>query len=222
MNMKTIGVTGAFALATAATAGVTGISIDSLGDTGNGVTYQVFVDMTDDTRIDAVFGNSQGTLSIGLADASMSFYQNLYGSALSTGNNPMFYPLAPSLQYDSFVTIGALDASGNPYGSNNLLDIGIDFSGFEAGGGIETDNGSWFVTPADDQGNPIDGRVLIGQFTVVGGSGDGYADLTGLLNIQGSDANGDTFQNYGLNWIPAPGALALLGIAGVAGRRRRR
>ena len=222
MNMKTIGVTGAFALATAATAGVTGISIDSLGDTGNGVTYQVFVDMTDDTRIDAVFGNSQGTLSIGLADASMSFYQNLYGSALSTGNNPMFYPLAPSLQYDSFVTIGALDASGNPYGSNNLLDIGIDFSGFEAGGGIETDNGSWFVTPADEQGNPIDGRVLIGQFTVVGGSGDGYADLTGLLNIQGSDANGDTFQNYGLNWIPAPGALALLGIAGVAGRRRRR
>ena len=222
MNMKTIGVTGAFALATAATAGVTGISIDSLGDTGNGVTYQVFVDMTDDTRIDAVFGNSQGTLSIGLADASMSFYQNVYGNALSTGNNPMFYPLAPSLEYDSFVTIGALDASGNPYGSNSLLDIGIDFSGFEAGGGIETDNGSWFVTPADDQGNPIDGRVLIGQFTVVGGSGDGYADLTGLLNIQGSDANGETFQNYGLNWIPAPGALALLGIAGVAGRRRRR
>ncbi|MCH2142032.1 MAG: hypothetical protein MK077_03425 [Phycisphaerales bacterium] len=221
MNMKTIGVTGAFALATAATAGVTGISIDSLGDTGNGVTYQVFVDMTDDTRIDAVFGNSQGTLSIGLADASMSFYQNLYGNALSTGNNPMFYPLAPSLEYDSFVTIGALDASGNPYGSNSLLDIGIDFSGFEAGGGIETDNGSWFVTPADDQGNPIDGRVLIGQFTVVGGSGDGYADLTGFINVQGSDANGG-FQEYGLNWIPAPGALALLGVAGLAGRRRRR
>ena len=223
--MKTLivlGAASAFVAAASATADVVSIEIDSLGDTGNGITYQMYAVVDEGTRIDALFGNSQGTLSIGLADASMSFYQNVYGNALSTGNNPMFYPLAPSLEYDSFVTIGALDASGNPYGSNNLLDIGIDFSGFEAGGGIETDNGSWFVTPADDQGNPIDGRVLIGQFTVVGGSGDGYADLTGLLNIQGSDANGDTFQNYGLNWIPAPGALALLGIAGVAGRRRRR
>ena len=220
MTMKTLGVTGAFALATAATAGVTGISIDSIGNTGNGETYMVYVDVTDDTRIDAVFGNSTGTLEFGTADG-LSFYQNSFGGPLSTNCNAAFFPLAPSLQYDSFVTIGAVDSTGNPFSNNALLDIGIDWSSFNAGGGMSTDNGSWFITPADDQGNPIDGRVLIAQFTVVGGTGDGYADLPGFFNVQGSDDNG-VFQEYGLNWVPAPGALALLGVAGLAGRRRRR
>ena len=222
--MKTLialGATGAFISAASATAGVVGIEIDSLGDTGNGITYQMFAVMSEGARVDAVFGNSQGSLEIGLSDSSMSFYQNSFGGPLSTNCNAAFFPLAPSLQYDSFVTIGALDSTGNPFSDNALLDIGVDFASFEAGGGFSSDNGSWFVTPVDDQGNPIDGRVLIGQFTVIGGSGDGYADLTGQVNIQGSDSNG-TFQDYGLNWVPAPGALALLGLAGVAGRRRRR
>ncbi|MBC8203706.1 MAG: PEP-CTERM sorting domain-containing protein, partial [Planctomycetes bacterium] len=34
----------------------------------------------------------------------------------------------------------------------------------------------------------------------------------------------DTFQELGVTWtiVPAPGAMALLGLAGLAGRRRRR
>ena len=38
------------------------------------------------------------------------------------------------------------------YSANNLLDIGIDWTSFEAGGDVYTDNGTWFVTPDDDQG----------------------------------------------------------------------
>ena len=222
--MKTflaLGAAGALVATAAATADVQSIEIESLGDTGNGITYHMYAVVDAGSRVDAVFGNSSGTATIGTADG-LSFYQNLYGSALSTGCNTAFFPLAPSLQYDSFVTIGALDSSGNPFDNNALLDIGIDWSGFNAGGSFSTDNGSWFITPLDDQGNPINGRVLIGQFTVVGGTGDGYADLVGMVNIQGSDANGETYQTYGLNWVPAPGALALLGVAGLAGRRRRR
>ena len=113
-------------------------------------------------------------------------------------------------------------ANGSPFGNNALLDIGIDFSGFEAGGSIDTANGSWFVTPADAQGEEVNLMVLIGQFTVIGGSGDGAADLTGQISIQGKDADGNTFQELGVTWVPAPGALALLGFAGLAGRRRRR
>jgi MYXO-CTERM domain-containing protein len=64
--------------------------------------------------------------------------------------------------------------------------------------------------------------VLIGQFTVVGGTGDAAADLLGQVNIQGKDASGETFQEIGATWVPAPGAMALLGLAGLAGRRRRR
>jgi len=44
------------------------------------------------------------------------------------------------------------------------------------------------------------------------------------LNIKTRDLSGSghTFENAGSIYIPAPGALALLGIAGIASRRRRR
>jgi len=222
--MKTIafmGAAGALIAAGAASADVSAIEIDSLGDMGYGETYRMYAVVGAGERVDAVFGNSSGNLTIGAADG-MSFYQNALGGPTSTSINSAFFPLAPSLEWDTYVTIGALYSDGSPFAENKLLDIGIDWSSFEGGGAIDTDNGSWFVTPADPQGGEIGGRVLIGQFTVVGGSGDGYADLVGQVSIQGKDVNGETFQNIGVNWIPAPGALALLGVAGLAGRRRRR
>ena len=65
-------------------------------------------------------------------------------------------------------------------------------------------------------------REMIAQVTTT----DNGGTFSGLL--QGKDANGDTWSAnvsgaaYGGGDIPAPGALALLGLAGVAGRRRRR
>ncbi|MDP7005439.1 MAG: hypothetical protein QF718_04440, partial [Phycisphaerales bacterium] len=111
---------------------------------------------------------------------------------------------------------------GSPFGSNALLDIGIDWTSFNGGGTLATDNGSWFVTPVDPQGGELGGSVLIGQFTVVGGTGNGIDDLTGQISLQGKDADGNTWQELGITWVPAPGAMALLGLAGLAGRRRRR
>lgn len=217
-----LGTVGALTIAGLAQASpFNGFTIEHLGNFGNGETYRMYVNMDAGTRIDAVFGNSVGALSIGLQDG-MSFYQNSFGGPTSTSTNSDFFALAPSLEWDSYVTIGALYANGSPFGNNALLDIGIDFSGFEAGGGIDTANGSWFVTPADDQGGELNLMVLIGQFTVIGGTGDGVADLTGQISLQGKDADGNTFQELGVTWVPAPGALALLGFAGLAGRRRRR
>ena len=200
-----------------------GISIDSLGDMGNGETYRMYVDMDAGTRVDAIFGNGVAELSINTADG-MSFYQNALGGPTSTAINSAFFPLAPSLEWDSYVSIGALYANGSPYPSNALLDIGIDWTSFNGGGELATTNGSWFVTPVDPQGEELGGRVFIGQFTVVGGSGDGYADLLGQISIQGKDADSLTFQENGVTWtvVPAPGAIALLGLAGVCSRRRRK
>ncbi len=218
----TLGALGVIALAGAAQATpFQGFTIESLGDMGNGETYRMYVDVDAGSRIDAVFGNGVGALSIGAADG-MSFYQNAYGGPTSTSTNSDFFMLAPELEWDSYVTIGALYANGHPFGNNALLDIGIDWTSFNSGGSIETDNGSWFVTPADAQGGEVGGRVLIGQFTVIGGSGDGIADLVGQVSLQGKDADGNTWQELGVTWVPAPGALALLGLAGLAGRRRRR
>jgi hypothetical protein len=129
--------------------------------------------------------------------------------------------MVPSLEWDSYVTIGALYVDGTPFGSNALMDIGIDWTSFEGGGSIDTANGSWFVTPVDPQGGEIDNRVLVAQFTVIGGTGNGYEDIVGCMSFQGKDIDGNTFQNLNV-CIPAPGALALIGFAGIVGRRRRR
>jgi hypothetical protein len=198
-----------------------GFTIESLGDMGYGETYRMYVNVDAGARIDAVFGNSVGGMYIEAA-AGMSFYQSGLGGPTSTSINSAFFPLAPQLEWESYGTVGALHADGTPFANNALLDIGIDWSAFNGGGAIDTINGSWFVTPADAQGDEVGGRVLIGQFTVVGGSGIGVDDILGQLSLQGKDADGNTWQELGVTWVPAPGALALLGLAGLAGRRRRR
>ncbi|HCV24091.1 MAG TPA: hypothetical protein DGN59_11580 [Candidatus Latescibacteria bacterium] len=206
----------------AASADVSGIEIDHLGNMGYGETYRVYAVVGDGERIDAVFGNAVGPLSIDTA-AGMSFYQNGYGGNTSMAINSGFFAMVPSLEWDSYVTIGALYVDGTPFGSNALMDIGIDWTSFEGGGSIDTANGSWFVTPVDPQGGEIDNRVLVAQFTVIGGTGNGYEDIVGCMSFQGKDIDGNTFQNLNVCIaVPAPGALALIGFAGIVGRRRRR
>ncbi|MDP6312458.1 MAG: hypothetical protein QF781_09935, partial [Phycisphaerales bacterium] len=184
-------------------------------------TYRMYVNLDEGARIDAVFGNAAGPLSIGAGDG-MSFYQHTYGGNTSLQINPGLFVPFPALEWDSYVSIGCLYDDGTPFGNNALMEIGLDWTSFEGGGSIETNNGSWFCTPVDPQGEELNGMVFIGQFTVVGGTGDGLADLTGQISLQGKDADGNTWQELGVTWVPAPGALALLGFAGLAGRRRRR
>jgi len=221
MNIKTLSLTivAGSLLATTATADYTGLSYDIVADAdiANSWTARIYANF-DGGRLDAVFGNMDNDLSIG---STGGFYQNSLGGATSTAINSAFFALAPSLEWDSYVTIGALHSDGYPYGNNALLDIGIDWTDFEAGGAINSDNGTWFVTPDDAQGAPLDGRVLVGQFTMMGTD----SSVFGVLNLQGKDSAGETFQATGQAFsfsLPAPGALALLGLAGVASRRRRK
>jgi hypothetical protein len=193
--------------------GLTSVNVDNGDGTWTAQIYANFSAATDE--LDAVFGDAQNALSI---STSGSFYQNALGGATSTSINPALIPLFPSLALDSWVTIGLSDQTDNA-----LLNIGIDFSGFEAGGSIITDNGSWFATPDDPQvlaGDDL--RVLVGQFTMMGMDDN----VSGVLNLQGKAGDFETFQArdqaFDFSMVPAPGALALLGLAGVTSRRRRK
>jgi len=113
-------------------------------------TVDVYAEIPDGWRIDAVAGNSNQQKTVA---STTAFYQDGYGGPTSQGVNPDFYALAPDLEWDSRVTIGALDSSGNPFPENALNDIGIDWSNFESGGDLSVGDGTWFCLPIDDQGN---------------------------------------------------------------------
>jgi MYXO-CTERM domain-containing protein len=200
---------GVLLLAGTASAAYQGMSADLHASSAYGDTYRIYVDLDAGDRLDAVYGSGEHGLVLG----GPGLYQNGFGGNMSTNINPLLYGSFPSLYHDSWVTIGLQDSDNG----NALSQQGVDFSNF--GDEVTTSNGSWYVTPDDAQGAEIGGRVLIAQLTISGGGSD--SDLYGNLNFQGKLADGS---NWGATdqWLPAPGALALLGLAGIAGRRRRR
>jgi len=217
MNIKTLSMTIAAGslFATGAMADYAGLS-QEISYNGNGAwTSRIYVNFTAATdELDAVFGDAENGLLI-MTDSS--FYQNPFGGSTSADINPALYEPFPSLVNDSWVTIGLEDNVGN-----NMLTIGMDWNDFEAGGGIWSDNGTWFATPDDPQVLAgADLRVLVGQFTMI----DAGAHVYGVLNIQGKEGDFVTFQVRDIAFMfnePAPGAIALLGLAGILSHRRRK
>jgi hypothetical protein len=213
-SISTIAV-GTLIVASSVSADMQGISVDAI-DSGFGIgtTYRVYVDVDTGDQVDAIWGDGDNPLII---ESSTSFYQNQFGG-YGTPSESLF-SFFPSLEYDSFVTIGLLNDTGDA-----MMDIGIDWTDFEDNGGaIWTDNGTWFATPDDPQVFEQDGRVLIGQFTTDGVGAFDDGDTFGYVNILGKNADLTSWEYREVPLpIPAPGAIALLGLAGFLGVRRRK
>ena len=193
-----------------ASADFTGMQFETVENGMAGLTtYRIYAGVDAGGELDAVYGDEFNGLSV---SSDSGFYQNAVGG-WGTPNAALFGFFA-SLEFDSFVTIGLLDDAGD-----NMLSIGIDYANFESGGSIATDNGTWFATPADPQVNEVNGSVLVGQFTVNDGD-----RVFGSMNFQGKNADLSNWYADGVSFdtAPAPGALALLGLAGIAARRRRK
>ena len=132
-----------------------------------------------------------------------------------------FISLIPSLAFDTFVTIGIKFTEP----LFDALIIAPDFQDGITGTQLFLTNSGWAVTPVDPQTDPFDpayvqgnGTVLIGQFSTA----DGTA-ISGTFLIQYT-GNGKAGVQSIVSFfaIPTPGALALLGAAGLIGARRRR
>ena len=199
-----------FAVSTAS-AGFTGLEYENVENSMDGfTTWRIYAGT--DGEVDAVYGDGANTLT---ANSDSGFFNGTGTGATAADNNNAFWSIFPENEWDSMVTIGMTHVGSGGTMSN----IGIDFAAFNAGGNIVTDNGSWYSTPDQPNVLAVDGRVLILQLTI---ADDDH--FYGYISIQGKDADAST------NWnadgvpiaLPAPGALALLGLAGFAARRRRK
>ena len=157
-------------------------------------TVDVHAHLAEDCRLDAVAGDVNQDKMI---STTGSFYQNTFGGPTSQAINPALFSAFPDLRYDSFVTVGRTDQTDNA-----LSDIGISFDAFEAGGAIDSSDGSWYVTPVDAQGDSVafsnedcedSNGVLIARLTVRGASASVYVEAL----FQGKDEAGSTWQAAG-------------------------
>ncbi|NQX91622.1 MAG: hypothetical protein HRT74_05775 [Flavobacteriales bacterium] len=155
-------------------------------------TYRVYANFTNPfDQLVAVYGQDVAPLSIATTG---TFYQDAFGGPLSTDFSAGQFGAIPSLEYDSWVTIGAEDDAGN-----SLQQLGVDFTSFEAGGALNVNNaagGAWYIFP-DAQPTAFPdgmGRVLIGQFTT-----DGFVDLT--VNLQYRAQDGTNPQEVAQNLV---------------------
>jgi len=159
-----------------------GLSFELIGEDTSGPgfdTYRVYANFEEPgAQLVAVYGLQDTALTI---QTTGSFYQDILGGPLATSVNPLLFPTFPSLEYDSWVTIGAPDNTGS------VDFIGVNFVPFEAGGDLIVDDnvgGTWYILPdLEPTAFPdADGRVLIGQFTT-----DGIVDMTVNLQYRGAD-----------------------------------
>lgn len=132
------------------------------------------------------------------ADLSMTLPNTLFGGQADAGGDFVLRGVA------QFAT-GALQNSGTFYwrvtarvdnGTNNLT--GINFLVAPAGGGTGA-------------------SIVLSDLQFNGGNG-----FVNVLGVNGTYVAPNSNNFYNLAVVPAPGALALLGVAGLAGSRRRR
>ena len=150
------------------------------------VTVDIYMNFENSTDfLQAVYGTVANELNLTTDDAA-GFFQSANEVPIllqiSTRHSLRSTPRWPA---DSWVTIARASST-----DNNLLNIGIDFTAFNAGGALSVDNGSWFVTDDDTQGSAGDARcyrILLARMSVASGS-----TVSGSFNFQYRDAGSST------------------------------
>jgi hypothetical protein len=219
MKNATFAALATLALAGAASAEFTGYSTVAT-EVGGLTKYELFGNFSGAT--DTVLN----AFHITLVSGSTSFY---HADALNGGVssnvagtwNPQFV-LVPGAM-DSYVCIGG--GEGFASGNSTAADPDWGAAGFNAAQ-IPYGNGSmgpgWFnQNPPNNQGRVnAQGQVKLGQFVV---ASDTEATIRLKLGYNNGQGGGVQFAdaNFTLGAIPAPGAVALLGLAGLTRRSRR-
>ena len=125
--------------------------------------------------------------------------------------------------YDSYVTIGATDFPHNVQFTPDFLgDWGGEPPPISVikGSSFSESDGRWFFFGEPPEVGNWGGNVVIAQFTVL--EGVGFHFEGNIAWIPAAPGVGRVLTPFVVDFIPAPGAVALLGLAGLAGASRRR
>ena len=148
-------------------------------------TYHVYALFDPSASIDAIssFGDAADPWVIA---TTTSFFQAELGVDFGGNLNPGLYSFFPILQYDTWMTVGALPGDFNALAQTGMFDY---LDAWNNGGDfvVDVDPGASIFLPegASDQGYPDeDGRLLLAQLTT-----DGIVSLQYNLTYQDADNN---------------------------------
>jgi hypothetical protein len=222
-----LGMIAALAVTGVASATFTGYSVSVAQSAGGLTAYQLFAnfDGATDTVLNAFeIHNTDGSGVIGGMYHADALNGGVSSNVAGTWN-PQFV-LVPGAM-DSWVCIGG--GTGFASGNSTAADPGWGAAGFNQAGIADTaaaGTAGWFnQNPPNLQGrvgigpNTATG-VLLGQFVMADS-----ANMTLFLKIGYNNGVAGSPVQFGEGTftlgVPTPGAIALLGLAGLAGRRRR-
>jgi len=223
------GLAGTVCLTSAASASFTGWFFDSYAtDDMAFAVIDVYAQFDDDTDTVLNVFNSMISTSTGVGFHHSDFNTLGGGTGLWNVTNTANIPGTLSPDNDSFVLIGGAVADAtNP--NSTSLDPSFD----PAGGGTVAENAGWFNSNPPNLQGRVDAdtlRTWVARFVIEGT--DSAETLSFAFNMgynQGLGTGNQFAFNDGatrgpeilVDYVPAPGAIALLGLAGLAGRRRR-
>ncbi len=215
-----LSVAAAAAVAGTAAAEFTGYTVEIAQASGGLTAYQVFANFNGGT--DTVLNAFQIHNTDGSGLISGFYHADALNGGVSSNVagtwNPQFV-LDPGAM-DSYVCIGG--GTGFASGNSTAADPGWGAAGFNQAGIADSASvgvAGWFnQNPPNLQGQNFAGRTLLGQFVMADSD-----SISLFLKIgYNSGVSGSPVQfGEGVFTLPAPGAIALLGLAGLAGRRRR-
>jgi MYXO-CTERM domain-containing protein len=185
-------------------------------------TYAAFYHMGDGSEVDALpfkqsaYAQSAMDTYVTIGFPYVAGAGNPDGGDPGSTPDPLKIAFDPSFDFDSFLAGNAIDDV------NHIPGVGTGW-------------GSSFVDPTNIQGvagNYLDLKILLGRFAVTGSANDPVT-LKGNLNLTYHAAGGPASIQTGMLAfqktdkiksvaMPAPGAISLVALAGLAGRRRRR
>lgn len=178
-------------------------------------TYKIFLNFTSPAdKLLAINGDVSGGYSA-ISYEGGELYNALFAGVLTDDNGQ--YASFAGMEGDSYVTIGGqADTSFSPgFLANNT---GADGSIINGSSFTWEDNGGYFDSDPGSGAFDTGSGILVAQLTVASGE-----DITfGGTASYNSEAGELSFASFSVTTVPvpAPGALALIGLAGL-GRRRR-